>query len=167
VYGLSEHINEEEALETTKLLHKTIAKVTSDIHTYKFNTAISALMIFVNHVEKSGVSKESYKTFLTLLAPFAPHLTEELWTEVGETESIHIASWPKPDESILKDDTVILSVQINGKMRGTLEIPLDSSEEDVIKQLNASPEFAEKIKGTLTRVIYVKNKIINLIIKAA
>lgn len=165
--GLTEHIKETESSETTSLLHKTIAKVTSDITAYKFNTAISALMILVNHIEKEGITRQGYCTFLRLLAPFAPHLAEELWKESGETTSVHIASWPLADSARMMSDTVTLSVQINGKMRGTLEVERDAIESAVLELLKSNPELSTKIQGEIIRVIFVQNKIINLILQAS
>lgn len=163
-YGLDEHITETESLQTTKLLHKTIVKVTTDISAYKFNTAISALMIFVNHVEKFGATMSHYSIFLQLLAPFAPHMAEELWSKRGETHSIHTSAWPIADESLLVNDTATISVQINGKMRGTIEAPLDADQTEILNMLKTSEEFSERITGTVTRVIHVPNKIINVIL---
>ena len=167
VYGFAEHIKESESEETTKLLHKTILKVGTDISAYKFNTAISALMIFVNHVEKNGMTKESYCIFLRLVAPFAPHLADELWHEIGENSSIHNETWPQADTELIKDDSVTLSVQINGKMRGTIIVQLNVSEDEILSLLKESPEFKEKLKGNITRVVYVKNKIINFIVESS
>ena len=167
VYGIASHIKDTEAPETTQLLHRTIAKVETDISAYKFNTAISALMIFVNHVEKSGMTKESYCIFLQLIAPFAPHLSEELWNEIGETGSIHQTKWPVANTGLLQRDTVTISVQINGKMRGTVTCPYDASEEDVLSVVKNSNVLAEKLRGTISRIIFVKNKIINLIIDSS
>lgn len=164
VYGLSEHIIEKENEETTRLIHKTIQKVTKDIEQYKFNTAISALMIFVNHVEKYGFSSTSYRIFLTLLAPFAPHISEELWHTLGNTTSIHLESWPHADESILCDEEVTLAVQINGKMRGTIVVPRDASEESVLTCIAQHVDLAQKTQGVISKVIYVPNKVVNVIL---
>lgn len=164
-YGLSEHISESESNETTTLLHKTIAKVETDIATYKFNTAISALMIFVNHVEKNAITFDSYCTFLKILAPFAPHLAEELWNEAGKTDSIHLEKWPVVDAALLTETTVTLSVQINGKMRGTIALSLDASQADAVEAIQADPIFEEKLSGIVKRIIFVPNKIINIILE--
>jgi leucyl-tRNA synthetase len=164
VYGFAEHIRESESEETARLLHKTIAKVEIDISSYKFNTAISALMIFVNHVEKNGMTRESYCIFLQLIAPFAPHLSEELWNDLGEKGSIHKTKWPAVNPTLIKEELITLSVQVNGKMRGTIMCHTDATETDVLELLQNSDEFKEKLKGLLKRVVFVKNKIINLII---
>jgi leucyl-tRNA synthetase len=165
VYGLSEHIQKNAPLETTKLLHKTIAKVGADIEQYKFNTAISACMIFVNHVEKAGINSGDYKLFLRLLAPFAPHLTEELWHQLGESESIHATEYPIPDATHLQSDEVQISVQINGKMRGTVTVPHAATESDVLEIIKGMESFRTKLTGSVTRVVYVPQKIINIIIQ--
>ncbi len=165
VYGLTEHINDTEAVETTKQLHKTIAKVTTDISTYKFNTAISALMIFLNVAEKNGISIESYTTFLRLIAPFAPHIIDELWSNVDQSGSVHEAVWPSVNSEFLKDDVVTLSVQINGKMRGTVEVPRDSTQDAILEIINNTPEISHKIASTIKKIIFVPNKIINLLLE--
>ncbi len=163
VHGLDAHVHEEDSKETKQILHKTIKKLSSDIETFKFNTAISALMIFINHAEKTGLSKESYLMFLRLLAPFAPHITEELWEKAGQTGSIHQAEWPKFDESILVDDTIMISVQINGKMRGTLSVPTDATQDDVLHAVMEDAIFKSRIEGEPKRIVHVPNKIINII----
>jgi leucyl-tRNA synthetase len=165
VYGLREHIHENESKETTKLLHKTIKKVRSDIELYKFNTAISSLMVFVNHVEKHGLLQSEYETFLTLLAPFAPHLTEELWHEGGHTTSIHLEPLPVADESLVKDDVIVVGVQINGKMRGTISIPPDAKEEEALRVAQDDPTLGGKLRGSPKKIIYVPGRILNLILE--
>ena len=163
VYGLHEHIGDSELPETTKLLHKTIAKVSHDISVYKFNTAISSLMIFVNHVEKVGCTQNTYETFLRLLAPFAPHITEELWIALSKEASIHCAEWPSAQHELLSDDTVTISVQINGKMRGTITAPTDASESDVMEILHTHDDFTSKIGTEIKKSFFVPNKIISLV----
>jgi leucyl-tRNA synthetase len=164
VYGLREHISGAGNKETEKLLHKSIEKVSEDINAYKFNTAISQLMIFINHAEKNGLSEDDYLTFLRLLAPFAPHVTEELWHEAGKTDSIHASAWPVAERALTLDQEVNVSVQINGKMRGLVRVAIDSDERTVLEAAKAEPSLSAKITGEPTRVIYVKNKILNLIL---
>lgn len=165
VYGLSEHICETEDGATTKLLHKTILKVTNDIEQYKFNTAISALMILVNHIEKNGCNEETYVTLLLLLAPFAPHLTEELFEAAGNTSSIHEETWPVADATLAKDDTVTLAVQFNGKMRGTVEVGANAPQDEVLAAVKGDESLASRLsEKEVTKVIYVPGKIINIII---
>lgn len=164
VYGLSEHISDTEEVSTTKLLHKTIAKVSADIPQYKFNTAISSLMVFVNAVEKNGLSEESYVTFLRLLAPFAPHITEELYNAAGNTTSIHQETWPVADQNLTADDVVTIGVQINGKLRADITIAPNASEEEALRAAFVSEKIAARMeKEALSKVIYVPGKILNLI----
>ena len=163
VNGLSEHIAPE-AADTEKQLHKTILKVSEDITTFKFNTAISAMMMFVNHVEKSGITKDDYKTFLRVLAPFAPHLTAELWAEAGQSESIHLTQFPEADESLIVDDIVTIAVQVNGKMRGTITLAPETAEAEALQAARASEGIEKYLTGEIRKVIYVPGKILNLIV---
>ncbi|MCF7815987.1 MAG: class I tRNA ligase family protein [Candidatus Pacebacteria bacterium] len=163
-YGLSEHITESNSLETARLLHKTIDKITRDIEQYKFNTAISALMIFINAVEKIGISNNDYTIFLKLLAPFAPHLSEELWSAIGNKGSIHQSQWPVAEEKFLLEETATIGVQINGKMRGSITVAYDADEASVVTALTSSDEYSAKIHSEIARVIYIKNKLINIIL---
>lgn len=164
VYGLTDHVQDTEPQETTKLLHKTIKKVTEDIGAYKFNTAISALMIFVNHVEKTSISTESYRVFLQLLAAFAPHLTEELWAASGAQGSVHVETWPTPDERLLIEDTVTLGIQINGKMRGTVVVRADATEDTVLALIRSDAQLGQRIVGEIKKVVYVPGRIMNVIL---
>lgn len=163
VSGLKEHVGEATP-ETTKLLHKTIAKVGGDIEAFKFNTAVSQLMIFINQAEKTGLSESDYRTFLLLIAPFAPHLAEELWSLLGETTSIHRTPWPVAEEALLVEETVTVSVQVNGKMRGTVKVAFDADERTVLETVQADPVLGSRVAGEPKRVIYVKNKILNLVL---
>ena len=165
VNGLREHISDTEPDETTRQLHKTIKKVSEDIKEFKFNTAISAMMIFVNLAEKTGLTADSYKKFLVILAPFAPHLTEEIWHEIGNEGSIHIAKFPTYDPDLTKDEAVTIGVQINGKMRGEITISGEASEEEALKAVNENEALANRIKDhKITKIIYVQGRILNLII---
>ncbi len=164
-YGLTEHIVDTETKETTTLLHKTIKKVSKDIEEFKFNTAISALMIFMNHSEKAGLSKESYLAFLRMLAPFAPHLTEEIWHEEGNETSIHTAEFPTYDAELAKDDTVTIGVQINGKHRGEITVAPDATQAEVEVAALENELLANRLSGeTYTKVIYVPGRILNFIL---
>ena len=165
VYGLSEHVQDTETENMTKQLHKTIAKVSKDIPEYKFNTAISALMVYVNLAEKEGITKESYETFLKLLAPFATHIAEELWEANGHTSSVHTETWPEADETLTIDDTVTIGVQINGKLRGDISIAIDASEDTAMDTAKESDKIATYLAdGNVKKVIYVPGKILNIII---
>jgi leucyl-tRNA synthetase len=162
VYGLSEHIQEEENVSVTKQLHKTITKVQNDIPLFKFNTAISACMVFINQAEKEGLTSVSYETFLKVLAPFAPHLCEELWASLGHTTSIHLEAFPMPNEELAKESEVNLPVQINGKMRGNVSVAKDAAEAAVLVAIGQEPSLQKYLEGGVSKVIYVPGKIINV-----
>ncbi len=165
VYGLSDHLLEVENEEVTRQLHKTLLKVTTDVAEFKFNTAISAMMIFVNLAEKAGLTKESFEQFVRLLAPFAPHLTEEIWQELGYTTSIHLEPYPQASGDLAKDDIVEIAVQINGKLRGTVKIAPDAMEADVVSLVQSQPSLRSRLEESeIKKVIYITGKIINFIV---
>jgi len=164
VNGLSEHIVQTEPRETTRLLHETVIKVSSDIEQYKFNTAISALMIFINQAEKSGLNASTHETFIRVLAPFAPHLCEEIWHQIGHSESVHKASYPVGDPGMAKRDTVTLGVQINGKMRGRIDTTPDATEEAVLQVAQTEPSLVKYLAyQSIKKVIYIPGRILNII----
>jgi leucyl-tRNA synthetase len=155
---------------SSPVLHKTIKKVTQDIEEFKFNTAVSALMICLNGFEKSdSVSVDDIKIFLQLLAPFAPHMTEELWHALGETESIHVIDWPKYDESKIIDSEFTIAIQVNGKVRDEIVIGADVGEDEV-KQIALASEKVQKwinADGSsveVKKIIYIKNKLISIVL---
>jgi leucyl-tRNA synthetase len=163
VYALKDTCSETSTI--TFELHKTIKKVGEDIEHFKFNTAVSQMMILVNAMEKGSYTKEDYTTLLKVLAPFAPHLTEEIWSLLGNTSSIHIASWPEYDESKMKVDSVTISLQVNGKLRGTFSAPFNATE-DVVTGLAQDTEMYKKHVGEtgVKKVIVVPNRLINIVI---
>ncbi|HEY0964384.1 MAG TPA: leucine--tRNA ligase [Candidatus Paceibacterota bacterium] len=165
VNGLTEHIVDNETPEMVSSLHKTIKKVTGDIEAFKFNTAISAMMIFLNGAEKTGLTQPLYETFLRLLSPFAPHLTEELWHEAGHTTSIHTALFPVHDETLAQDESVTIGVQINGKMRGTITVAPNASQEVAWEAVQNTPELKHRLEGAeVQKIIYVPGRILNIIV---
>ncbi len=149
-----------------RTLHKTIQKVSANIEEFKFNTAVSAMMIFVNEFEKApSIHQSDWLMFLRILAPFAPHITEELWHELGEQESIHLAPWPSYDQMLVIDDMVTLGVQINGKVRTEITIGKDTAESDVKEIVTALPEVMKWIEGkTVKKFIYIPGKIVSLVL---
>ncbi len=166
VYGLREHIIDIEPKETSSLLHKTIKKVVGDIEAFKFNTAISALMIFINQVEKTGLTKETHGAFIKLLAPFAPHLTEEIWHEEGETNSIHSADFPTYDFELAKEDTVTIGVQINGKHRGEITISTNATQTEAEAAVASNDNLSARLlQKPCINIIYVPGRILNYILK--
>ncbi len=159
-------LKDEENPELEKVYNYTVKKVTEDYENMYFNTAIAQMMIFINTAYKTDVLPKKYaEGFVQLLNPIAPHITEELWAEVlGHTESIAYSKWPEYDASKIVEDTVEIPVQINGKVKSTIKIALDSDEETV-KQL-AHTAVTELIANkTIVKEIYVKNKIYNIVIK--
>lgn len=152
--------------ETVKLLHKTIKKVTDDIEHMRFNTGISSMMIFTNHCYKVGsVTKETAGTFALLLSPFAPHLGEEIWNRLGHATTLAYAQWPSFDEALAKDDLITVAVQVNGKLRGTLEVAPDIAQADVIEMAKADENVKKFLTGPIVKEIYVPGKIVNLVVK--
>ena len=149
-----------------QILHKTIKKVTEDIEAMRFNTAISSMMILANEMEKSTeVSLAHYKMFLQILAPFAPHMSEELWDMLGEKKSIHLSLWPEWDATLIVDEEVRIAIQINGKVRAEISIGVEEDEETIKKKALGNEAILKHIAGQEPkRVIYVKNRLINIVI---
>jgi leucyl-tRNA synthetase len=165
VNGLGDHIVEVETKETTNLLHKTIKQVTDNIEEFKFNTAVSAMMILLNKAEKEGISQESYESFMKILSPFAPHITEELWSETNQKESIHLSDWPVYDVELAKDDLVTLGVQINGKVRGEITLSPESLEDEAVTLAKENVAIKARLEEkAINKVIYKPGRILNLII---
>ncbi len=166
VYGVSDKLGEKSSEDIIKLIHKTIKKVTEDVDRLKLNTAISALMVLVNAMEKQEVGRDEYAMLIKMFSIFAPHMGEEIWQEVlGNTESVHQAEWPQYDESLMQDDTLTLPVQVNGKVRAQLNISVDANEEEVREQVLALPEIQKWIDGKdIKKFIFVKGKIVNVVI---
>jgi leucyl-tRNA synthetase len=153
--------------KTETLLHKTIKKVTEDFDNLKFNTAISQLMIMVNEIIKDkSISKESFQIVVQLLAPLAPHITEELWEMLGNKESIFKSTWPQHDPDKIVDDVVELGVQINGKVRGTIQIAPDAPQEDAITLAKAQENVSKNLdEKEIIKVVYVAGRILNIVVK--
>jgi leucyl-tRNA synthetase len=154
--------------DLSRLVHQSISKITEDLENLRYNTAISSLMIMLNGFEANinSVSRSEAEIFLKLLAPLAPHITEDIWRSLGNKKSIHISVWPKAEAKFMKVDEVDLVVQVMGKFRGTVKIPFNSSQgavEQIIKKL---PRFEEWFGGkTVKKVIFVPNKIINFVLE--
>ena len=167
VAGLADMVAESDVPELESKLHKTIKKVTLDIEEMKFNTAIAALMAFLNDVYDAGkLDRKELEAYLKLLCPFAPHLSEEIWEKIGGEGFLSLASWPGYDESKTVDQTVEIGVQINGKLRSTVVIPTGCEREDVFAAAKANEKIASLIDGkTLVKEIYVPNKIVNFVVK--
>lgn len=151
--------------EAEKMMHKAIKKVSQDIEDMKFNTSISTFMTMVNEFYKIGkINKAEFKTFLTLLNPFAPHITEELNKIAGFEADISTYAWPEYDESKTVDDEITLPIQFNGKLKATITISVDEDESSVKEKVHNAID--SKLDGkTIVKEIYVKNKIYNIVVK--
>ena len=147
-------------------LHRTMKKVTEDLEGLKFNTAISALMILVNELEKEvSIPVAAYKSLLVFLSSFAPHMTEELWHELGEKKSIFLAPWPKYDAKKIVAETVNVAVQVNGKVRAVIAIASGTSEDEVKAQALADENVQAHIGDkTVKKVIYIPGKIVSIVL---
>ncbi|MDO5690520.1 MAG: leucine--tRNA ligase, partial [Tissierellia bacterium] len=169
VWNLQEILGEGEAYtaELEILINKTIKKVTEDYDTLKYNTAIAQLMTLLNEYRAKGqISHGDYQILLLLLNPVAPHITEELWDKMGYGGHITDQSWPKYDPNKLTEDQIKLPIQICGKMRGTLLVPIEASEEEILKELETTDIYTKYVAGkNLVKVIHVPGKIFNLIVK--
>ncbi|MEK7156560.1 MAG: class I tRNA ligase family protein [Patescibacteria group bacterium] len=165
VWKAQEYAGKTDNAGLENLLHKTIKKVGEDIGAMKFNTAISALMIFQNALEKEKtLGKSQWERFLQLLAPFAPHIAEELWAESGQKKSVHKTLWPEYDVSMLKSEFITVAIQINGKTRGEAEVAADADKEMVEKA--AREAVASRLEGKkILRTIVVPGRLVNFVIE--
>lgn len=169
VWRLSEKVSKKEGAVNRAVagaIHKCLKKVTEDINEFRFNTAISAMMIALNAIEnETEISRELFHTFLKMLSPFAPHMAEELWKETQGKGLIILADWPKVNEAFLVDDTMKLGVQVNGKVRAQFEVAADLGEEEIKKQALALPETVRWMEGKpAKKVIYVKGRIVSIVV---
>jgi leucyl-tRNA synthetase len=155
------------AEKNIKIRHKTIQAVTDRIDGFKFNTAISALMEYVNAMT-AGASKEDREALALLLSPFAPHLAEELWELLGHKDSIGKTAWPKADLAHLKEDSVELPVQINGKVRDRVVVPAGAEAAVIVAAAKAAPKIAEALKGAeIMKEIVIPGKMVSFVLKPA
>jgi leucyl-tRNA synthetase len=151
--------------DARRTLHRTIKRVTEDIAALKYNTAVAALMELLNSLEASPtVMREELCTLLLLLAPFAPYITEELWERLGQRGSIHAASWPTFDAEALQAETLILPVQVNGRVRGRMEVAYDTPAAEITRRALLVPQVQPYIGGRqVSRVIYVPERLVNIV----
>jgi leucyl-tRNA synthetase len=164
------HDNPEPAPGTglISLRHRTIKKVTDDIETFGFNTAISALMIYTNEIQaQEKPARADLEALLTLLHPFAPHTTEELWERLLHKECLARQAWPRYEDKYLHDTTIEYAVQVNGKLRGTFTCPVDTSTEDVKKLALDLMKQKGILNGhhEIVKVIVVPKKLVNIVVK--
>jgi leucyl-tRNA synthetase len=161
--------NDDQPLPVTveKQLHKTIKKISEDIEKLSFNTAISAMMILVNEIYRENVRpKSALKILSQLMMPFAPHISEEIWSALGGEGFVSLAPWPKYDPVLAADDILTMGVQVNGKMRGTIEVKPETLQEEAVKLAHALNAIANALQGkVIVSIIYKPGKILNFIVK--
>lgn len=168
LFDMDGKIQETGSLELTKLMHKTIKGVTDDMEKMLYNTSIAKLMEFINAVYKSNepVAKADMEKFVLLLAPLAPHVAEELWERLGHTKSLAHEAWPSYDEAMTKSDTMDIVVQVMGKKRAIITVPVTISKEDVIQAAKATDGAQNFMAGKeILKEIYVPNRLVNFVIK--
>ena len=173
IWKMQEGLLDESPKEVQAQLHKTIKKVSEDIENMKYNTAISEMMILVNLAEKEGISKSDFENLLKILSPFAPHMTQEIWSNMGHDSFLLNETWPEYDESLLKQDTVTIAVQVNGKVRGELEVAIDATKEQVEEQVMSMSSVDKWVKnagktpgeGTVKQFIYVTGRVANIVVQ--
>ncbi|AOM82107.1 leucine--tRNA ligase [Salisediminibacterium beveridgei] len=151
--------------QMTKVYHQTVKKVTDDFTDLRFNTGISQLMVFINEAYKQDMlSKSHLEGFLKLLSPVAPHIAEELWSRLGHSETISYTTWPVHDEAMLEDDTVLIVVQVNGKLKAKLYLPKDTDKETMEEEAMENEKIKQTIEGkTVRKVIAVPGKLVNIV----
>ena len=168
IWNLAENVAEgdEYSKDNEALVHKTIKKVSDDIENMKFNTGIAALMTLTNQFYDKGVNKAEFKTMLQMVSPFAPHLADELWEHFGFEGYASTSSWPVYDESKTIASEVTIAVQVGGKLKSTVTVPMGSEEAAVMEIVTADAKIAKLMEGKeIVKVIHVPNKLVNLILK--
>ena len=159
-------IEAEPPLEQRRLLHQTVKKVTDDLEALRFNTAIAQMMVFTNEVTKLKTRPRALlEPFVLLLAPFAPHIAEELWEQLGKAPSVATQPWPEYDPALVASERLTIPIQVNGKLRSKIEVPADSSEEQVVRLARQDAKLSEWLQGkTPRKVIYVEKKLVNFVV---
>ncbi|MBA7655463.1 Leucine--tRNA ligase [subsurface metagenome] len=159
----------QEDRELQRRLHLLIRDVTERIEAFKFNTAVSSFMEFINFLNRPemltrGVDKKTVESFLVLLAPFAPHFSEELWERLGHSQSIFEERWPLYDPSLIESSSVKMAVQVNGKLRGTLLLPKNTPEEEAVEKAKRIEKIRKYLEGKeIKKTVFVPDRIINLV----
>ena len=167
IWLLSEKVSNENTEEALKLGHRLVHGVGKDIEALQFNTAIAKMMEFINDLTKLSIyPKQVIKMATQALAPFAPHIAEEIWEQLGFKESLIDASFPLADERYLQDDIVTYVVQINGKVRGRLEMSVDKSQDQILEAAKLHSNIASHLEGqSIEKLIFVPNKLLNIVLK--
>ncbi len=154
--------------------HKAIKKVSGALHDLSFNTAIAGLMEYTNELYKLETNddfapdeswRHALESLIQLVAPFAPHIAEELWADLGHEGSVHVSGWPMHDETYLTSNTVSIAIQVNGKLRGEVQVASDASQDDIEKDARKLPNVDSYLQGNIVKVIYIPGKIINFVVR--
>jgi leucyl-tRNA synthetase len=162
----SEKATDDETPEALKLAHRLVDSVTKDIEALQFNTAIARMMEFINaFIPLPAYPRSCLKRAVQMLYPFAPHIAEELWEELGETELLAYAPIPSVDPQYLVDDTATYVVQINGKLRGRFDLPVGKSEQEILSLVRKTPEVEKFLVGEIVKTVFVPNKLLNIVMK--
>jgi leucyl-tRNA synthetase len=165
VWRIQDNLKDSASVDVVKALHKTIKKVSDDYESFKFNTAVASMMELVNAIYQSGADRKVFSALVVLLAPIAPHFCEELWQILGNKESITQAAWPQYEANMLLEDTVIIPVQINGKVRSQLSIPRNASSEVIRTLVDKDDKSQQWIQGKpIKKFIVVTDRIVNIVV---
>jgi leucyl-tRNA synthetase len=164
---LDKAVKESHADEVTlRLLNQTIKKVGDDIESFGFNTAISQMMIFINHLSKQEIRPKSVvEKFILVLAPFAPHIAEELWERLGHTDTLTYEAWPEYDKGLIKEKEIELVVQVNGKIKDRIVVSTDADEEQIKQKALASEKVKKALDGKEPKkIIVIKSRLVHIVI---
>jgi leucyl-tRNA synthetase len=166
------------ATEVDRATHKTLKKVHDDLGAMRFNTAVSALMEYINVLASAKVkaglinpanaalAQRTVRALILMLTPMAPHMTEELWHQLGEEGSVHVAAWPAYDPELIKDDLVTVAIQVNGRLRATFTVAVDATEAELTKLAQADDNVAKYLaEGKVVKTIFVPRKLVNFVVK--
>ncbi|MDP2943946.1 MAG: leucine--tRNA ligase [Candidatus Omnitrophota bacterium] len=165
VWRIEDNLKDKAQESLIKTMHKTVKKVTEDIESFKFNTAIASLMECVNAIYQLGADREVFSKIIIMLSPFVPHFSEELWQRLGNQESIFKAQWPKYDPKLLVEEAVVMVIQVNGKVRSKIDVPVDISEDKLKELVLADAKLKPWLQDKpLKNFILVPRKLINLVI---
>ena len=165
IWRIRESLCNEASLEIKRALHKAIKKVTEDYQSFKFNTALASLMELTNAIYQLGADKEVLSKLVIMISPIAPHFSEEMWEALGNKESIFKSSWPSFDEAMLIEDSVTIIIQVNGKLRSKINVPLNTSDDKLKELVLVEDKIKPWIKDKPAKnIIIVPNKLVNIVL---
>ncbi len=166
VWRVANSLKEKTNPEVEKNLHKVIKRVTEEFSQLKFNAGIAQLMTFINLADKQGIALDEFSKFIKLLSVVAPHITEEIWNDILKKNSfISEQEWPSFDSNLIVEETVTVVIQVNGKVRGKIEMPLSSTEEEILEKISSISEIQKWLENqTIKKTIYIENKILNIVV---